>query len=355
MLCLLTRYCARTLVAVFALTLGLQAYACIATHIARQAGMPPNFGNFPRIRQALATPGKNGPLTFAIVGDTRSTGTFEGLAQDINSKHPAFLVILGDWVDRGTSDEHALFRLETPEFGFRCPVFFTPGNHDVDPDKYPVDRFEKEYGPCNFSFEYGNNIFIFIRHLDKRFSNKESIAYLHSFDPKLLDHYDNRFLFMHIPPWVSPDIKERHTRDEQEIMDACKKLNINYVIAADFHGYNRTKHDGIEYIITGGGGARLDTSTGEQFHHAIALTVDGKMMSEQIIPGSSHFKIGEWIEKKSIVYIGPFILRHLPVFLCMDILGLAIVWAVLRIRRKRREPSSIPIRHTDDSGDARHR
>lgn len=349
------RYCARTLAAIFLVAAGLQTYACIATYIARHAVMPANYGNFPENRRTLAHSNPDGPMTFVVVGDTRSTGTFEKLAHDIAAKDPAFIVILGDWVTRGTPDEHALFRLESPEFGFHCPVFFTPGNHDVDPDEYPMKRFEKEYGPENFSFVYKNNIFIFISHLDKRFSNAKSVVYLRSFDRQMLERYDNRFVFMHIPPWVSPDIKERHTRDELEIMSICRELNINYVIAADFHGYNRTTRDGVEYIITGGGGARLDTATGRQFYHAVALTVNGKTMSEQIIPGSSHFQLGEWIEKNSVTYIGPFMFRHMYAFGFVNILGMVAVWAALRNRPKGKEPQCIPKRHADGSGRARHR
>lgn len=319
-----------TLIAFTALAVCLQAYACLATFMARRAQLPPNFGNFPGVREALPSTGNSGPLTFVMVGDTRSTGTFESLAGDIGEVDPAFIVILGDWVNGGSADQHAYYRQEAAEFGFRCPVFFTPGNHDVDPEEYPLNRFENDYGPRNFSFVYNNNLFIFISHLDKRFSNTDSLNYLRSMDRQKIAAYDNRFVFMHIPPWVTPDIKKRHTKDEKQIIGIFHNLGINYVIAGDFHGYNRTNLNGVEYIVTGGGGAHLDDFPGTQFHHAVALTVDKGMISERIIPGAPHFDLGEWMEEKSIVYIGPFILRYAPFFLFMNLLVAFAARATLR-------------------------
>ena len=294
------------------LVAGIQLYACVVTYTARHSVLSKNFGNFESVRAAMPASDAEKPFTFVIVGDTRSKGTFEGLAKDINKAHPAFVVILGDWVNGGAADQHAYFRQKSAEYNFSCPVFFTPGNHDLDPEDYPMARFEKDYGPRNFSFVYNDNIFIFTSHLDKRFSNRESLDYMHSLDSQKLGAYRNRFVFMHIPPWVSPDIKERHTANEKEFKQTFEDLNIDYVVAADFHGYNRTRLNGVEYIITGGGGASLHESQWRQFHHAIALTVGPNMVSERILPASAHFDIREWIKMNSIVYIGPFLL-DLPI------------------------------------------
>jgi|JTFP01.1.fsa_nt_gb hypothetical protein len=304
------RYILWALAGLYVLAAGVQIYAGVMTCIARQSQFPKNFGNFESVRAALPAPDAVKPFTFVIVGDTRGTGTFKDLTKDINKTQPDFVVILGDWVKGGSADQHAYFRQKSVEYNFSCPVFFTPGNHDVDPKNYTMDRFEKEYGPRNFSFVYNDNIFIFISHLDKRFPNQESLKYLRSFDSKTLSSYRNRFVFMHIPPWVSPDIQERHTADEKDLMQIFEDLNIDYAVAADFHGYNRTRLRGVEYIITGGGGSSLHESQGRQFHHAIALTVGTDMVSERILPASAHFDVKEWIDMNSIVYLGPFLIDH---------------------------------------------
>lgn len=58
---------------------------------------------------------------------------------------------------------------------------------------------------------------------------------------------------------------------------------MDYVVPADFHGYNRTWLRGVEYLITGGGGQRLDKSPGQQFHHTVTLTIGHDMISKRIL------------------------------------------------------------------------
>ncbi len=306
---------------------GIQIYACVVTYAARQTQFPKNFGNFESVRAALHASDAKNPFTFVVVGDTRSTGTFKGLTEDISKADPAFVVILGDWVNGGSMDQHAYFKHKSADYNFSFPVFFTPGNHDIDPYKYSINSFEKDYGPRNFSFVYNDNIFIFISYLDSRFSNQESLNYMRSLDKSTLDAYRNRFVFMHIPPWVSPDIKERHTADEKELMKIFEDLKIDYAVAADFHGYNRTRLRGVEYIITGGGGAQLDKLQWRQFHHAIALTVGENMVSERILPASARFDFKEWIDKNSIVYIGPFLILHYKFLVALNMLS---IFSILR-------------------------
>lgn len=324
------RYILLSMAGLYVLAAGVQIYACVVTYSARQSLFPKNFGNFESVREALPLLNADNPFTFAIVGDTRNKSTFGALAKDINKAQPAFVVILGDWVNGGSVDQHAYFRQKMAEYNFSCPVFFTPGNHDVDPIKYPIARFEKEYGPRNFSFVFNDNMFIFISHLDQRFSNQESLKYLRSLNPKTLSAYRNRFVFMHIPPWISPDIKERHTTDEKELMQIFENLNIDYAVAADFHGYNRTRLRGVEYIITGGGGGRLHEAQGQQFHHAIALTVGQNMLSERIIPESAHYDIRDWINMNSTVYVGPFLIKFAAIFITINIIIIFLFCLILK-------------------------
>lgn len=327
-------YAVWALVGLWALAIGVQGYALWAVRAARSGSWPANYGNFERVRALLPAPKPDAPFTFVVVGDPRSKGTFEALAKDINAARPDFVVVLGDWVDAGSADWHAYFRWGSPKYGFTCPVFFTPGNHDVDPEKYPLKQFEADYGPRNFSFGYNDNLFIFISHLDSRFSNRESLDYLRSLDPAELKSYQRRFVFMHIPPWVSPDIKERHTVDENQLKQVFEDLGIDYVIAGDFHGYNRTRLGNVEYVVTGGGGGRLHESQGRQFHHAVALTLDANMVSERIIPISTSVYVGSWLEMNAIVYVGPFLIKYLNVFLGLNLIFACAFFLLYRKIRK---------------------
>lgn len=321
------QFCFRVgLFGLYIVVLCLQGYALLATYQARNATLPDNFGNFERVREKLSHTASDKPFTFVVVGDTRSKGTFELLAQDINAANPSFIVMLGDWVDGGRTAWHDYFRSECREYGFSAPVFFTPGNHDVDPVTYPLETFEREYGPRNFSFVYNESFFVFISHLDSRFSNQESLNYLRSLAGQDIGKYRKRLVFMHIPPWVSPDIKERHTEDETELMRILEELHIDYAIAGDYHGYNRTLRGGVEYFVTGGGGANLHESIGPQFHHAIALSVGTDLVSERIIPVRACTHVGDWLELNCVVRVGPVLFSYLPAILAVNTIVAAGFW-----------------------------
>lgn len=321
---------------VYVVMICLQIYAAVQYDAARTSVLPENFGNFERVRERLSESDQEKPFTFVAMGDTRTSATFEELAEDITKSNPAFIVFLGDWVRKGSVGWHAYFREECREYNFSCPVFFVPGNHDVDPETYSLANYETAYGPRNFSFVYKNNFFIFISHLDSRFSNRDSMEYLRSLNDTKLGTYARRFVFMHIPPWVSTDVPERHTADEKELVQILQEMRIDYVMAADFHGYNRTRRNGIEYIITGGGGSRLHETTGPQFHHAIALSVSPDMLSERIIPASVRFDLEDWAEMHAAVNIGPVMFRNPSYFVLGNVLLLIVLVVLNRISRKTR-------------------
>jgi len=104
------RYILWALAGLYVIAAGMQIYSCVVTYTARQTQLPKNFGNFESVRAALPASDAKKPFTFVIVGDTRSTGTFKGLTEDINKAEPAFIVILGDWVNGGSMDQHADFK-----------------------------------------------------------------------------------------------------------------------------------------------------------------------------------------------------------------------------------------------------
>jgi hypothetical protein len=144
--------------------------------------LPARFGNFPANRAALEGQTEKDAFAFAVVGDTKSVGTFERIAEDLKRRPLDFAVLLGDCSYDGTEEKHRYFRAEcAEEYAMPFPVFYVVGNHDVSPDGFPVSRFEQDYGPSIFSFEYQQCLFIVLRILNPPFSNEESIEFLRRF------------------------------------------------------------------------------------------------------------------------------------------------------------------------------
>jgi hypothetical protein len=87
-------------------------------------------------------------FTFAVVGDTRSIGTFELFTAELRKLPLDFAVLLDDCSYGGTEDHHRYFRAEcAEEYAMPFPILYVVGNHDVSPDGFPINRFEEVYGP----------------------------------------------------------------------------------------------------------------------------------------------------------------------------------------------------------------
>jgi hypothetical protein len=317
------------------LAFALQIYALAVNAMEGAAALPPLFGNRPGVAQALPPRAPDEPFTFAVVGDTKSLGTFERLAGLIRQAAPDFVVLLGDCVLDATEAEHAFFRAElADEIDFGRPTFYLPGNHDVCETSYPVARFEQTYGTSNFSFVYGQCLFIGLRMLDPPYSNAESLAFLRSLGQGDLAQYRHRFLMMHIPPPVSPDFKARAYPASAELLALIDQMDIDYVMASDFHGYCRVQVGRTHYIVTGGGGARLNKKRGPQFHHAVLLHVDPSAVSERLLVTQQDDHWEDKLEHAAITGIAPLLKRHPWSAILIDLLLLLVGLKTLIPRRK---------------------
>lgn len=122
---------------------------------------------------------------------------------------------------------------------------------------------------------------MFLRILPKPYSIELSLEFLRDLitqNPS--KKYRYIFVFMHIPPHVSKEIRARRFEREDELIRLFNQLHPTYVIAGDYHGYRHFKQNEIIYLVSGGGGAKLKHG---EFHHAIIITVSNRGISEKII------------------------------------------------------------------------
>jgi Predicted phosphohydrolases len=287
--------------------------------------LPPLFGNFKKIRETLTdAPGKD-EFGFAVVGDTKSVGVFERICEELRKTEIDFAVLLGDCSSTGTESAHRYFRAEcAEEYALGCPVFYVVGNHDVDPNHFPVSRFEELYGPSIFSFEYQDCLFIVLRVMGDPVSDRASLDFLKSFLTQGTARYRRRFVFMHIPPPV-PSFDAQKSGAPGELIPLFRQLNASYVFAGHYHGYARTEYNDTTYIVSGGGGARLDHGKLKQFHHAMVIRVGKDYVSEQIVPVPRSHDLEDRIERLAITEVYPWLSEN-RVAACILNAGLLVVF-----------------------------
>ncbi|OQB21609.1 MAG: Calcineurin-like phosphoesterase [candidate division BRC1 bacterium ADurb.Bin183] len=314
----------------FSLWLSLQIYALIVQRKG-DSPLPPLFGNFPAIRAHLERDTEDGDFSFAVVGDTKSIGTFEKIVEHLRRTPISFAVLLGDCSSGGSEEHHRYFRSEcAEEYALSVPVFYVVGNHDVNPVKFPFERFEEMYGPSIFKFEYRKCLFIVLRILDAPYSNKESMDFLEELSQTDLRKYRYKFVFMHIPPPVSPFIKARQYKESAQLEAMFDKMGIDYVFAGDFHGYAESRKPKTTYIITGGGGSNLRKVPANQFHHAVVCRVAENSIDKRIIyvPETKYFE--DRLEKFAIISFYPWMQKNVYLLIATDVLCILCIIALMK-------------------------
>jgi hypothetical protein len=327
------------------LVLIIEGYTLITVYAEANAPLPATFGNFERVRALLRTDEQRESFSFAVAGDTAGTGTFEKIAEFIKEEPISFLVLLGDCVRNGRTGFHQYLRAElAKELRMPWPTFYVVGNHDViknvKKDDVSISRFEEMYGPTNFSFDYQGCLFIVLRILDNpHYSTQESLAFLESTLSAWRRDYKKAFVFMHIPPPVSQDIIARRFENSDKFIALCDKFKIDYVIAADYHGYARVQRGDTVYLVTGGGGEHLEKKMRGNFHHAVVITVGPRIVSERILFTKRAEDFEDILECFVIADVYPWMRNNLWATITLNLIIFGCGMFVLRRLLRRRQSS----------------
>jgi len=236
----------------------------------------------------------------------------------------AFMVILGDCVQRGTPGEHEYFKRELwYEIALPFPVFYVVGNHDVDEEKFPLSRFEETYGPSIFSFEYQECLFIILRILGKPYPTLESLTFLEQTLKQKRKKNRRVFVFMHRPPKFPGDVGVKGGfKNEREFMALCDTYDVDYVFAGHYHGYFRAKLNDVVYLVTGGGGARLRDPYFKT-HHVVIMTVNSDRVYERLLSMEKDVDIEDIAEHTAIADVYPVMHKYWVLTLVINIVLVA--------------------------------
>jgi hypothetical protein len=215
---------------------------------------------------------------FAIIGDTRIglTETVYGkFLSRMDSEKLCFFVIVGDVIDKpGNEKEWRLFKEIT---GPNRKFHIAPGNHDINNTRTAGVYRQQIERPPYYAFSKGDSQFIIL--FSEMPGSEGKIAGKQFFwlQEELRKPFRHRFVFIHRPPFPSTFGKSYGLDRFKIERDALHRLfvdaKVRVVFAGHEHLYNRSEQDGIIYVITGGGGARLLTFNEEYggfYHYVLA-------------------------------------------------------------------------------------
>ena len=253
------------------------------------------------------------PFRFVAYGDIRFTDPANtdasnpavrvALVQAIAEAKPAFISIGGDIVLNGYNpDDWKVFDSETAIWREdKIPVFPAIGNHDLHGDPRVAltnyfERFPELHDARYYSVRAANTLILTLDSALDETSGTQGAWLAQELDSLPAD-VDFVFIVLHHPPYTSSSdamIGGGHSSRtaEQELARMLEsrqpKMHARIiVIAGHVHNYERFEHGGVNYFVSGGGGAHpylIDRRPGDLFqgqgvnYHYLLITVDrGKL------------------------------------------------------------------------------
>jgi len=240
---------------------------------------------------------------YVILGDSRDGyETFDKIISQVNALKPVFVIDNGDLVYSGKPNQYRIF--DQIVSGISTTLCTTLGNHDIRGNGR--DTYTKLYGPEYYSFDFGDNHFVFLDS-SRGYAEKQAIpdAQYAWLEKDLQKAQGKRiYVISHVPPTdprsgIKPNEIEAYTdkvkqeggfvekkleaysedetidhgfRDKQEAQkfeNLMAQYKVTVVYLSHIHSYFDYKKDGVRYIISGGAGAELLTQN-SYYHYLIA-------------------------------------------------------------------------------------
>ncbi len=207
------------------------------------------------------------PFTFLVYGDTRHGHMMHrAVVQALAMESMSFVLHTGDFVDDGL--RRALwvrfFDIAHP-FMRRVPLYPTVGNHE-NAFGAGADLFRRFFavpddGPHSemvYAFTWGNSRF-FILDSNKPFTGSPQAAWLRAqLQEASLDRsIRHLFVSVHQSPYSSGPHGPLDELVDSGLVDEMRRFGVDLLFAGHDHMYERGRVDGLNYVITAGGGAPI--------------------------------------------------------------------------------------------------
>jgi hypothetical protein len=230
-----------------------------------QVRTPPADASY-QIRTA-GRPGESFSFTVygdARPGDTRSHRSHREVVRQMLQVEPAFSLVLGDMVDDGSQPAQweRFFQIES-RLRRRSAIFPVPGDNDHAGGRGLWRRYFPQPGAPPYRFRWGGVQLIGMntwgtlgaqppRELDQRSPQLRWLR--HELERPEVRRAAFRVLFLHDPVFISRGRSAEVLRRHWAPLLARGGVDL---VFASWHLYERSRHDGVTHIITGGAGAEL--------------------------------------------------------------------------------------------------
>jgi predicted phosphohydrolase len=232
------------------------------------------------------------PLTFAVFGDTRDGhDVHRRIIEQIASHHPLFALHTGDLVGFGGRDSEwdTFFDIEAPLM-VNAPLYPSPGNHEENDARY-FDAFALPGNERWYAFDAGSARFVELQ-LDGRTDYQEGSEQYAWLETTLAANTQPWLVvFFHYPPYSDLNEKGPEILARRVLTPLFERYGVDIVFNGHHHDYQRREVNGVQYVVTGGGGAPIypvTNAAGElaaffNGPHFVLVTLQGGQFNAQAI------------------------------------------------------------------------
>jgi 3',5'-cyclic AMP phosphodiesterase CpdA len=193
-----------------------------------------------------------------------------------------FTVHLGDMVSRGTTRRFLRFFETLSECAAASPYLTVLGNHDRRAPHGETDSrlYRSLFGKTNYRFDRGLARFVMLDTSRRRLTRRQ-LVWLDA----ALRTGQRKLVFTHVPPadfgeWAGLGGFREGAR---EFLSILRARRADRAFFGHIHAFDVREHQGVRFILTGGGGSPLFPVGGrERFYHYIVVEVGPEGLRETV-------------------------------------------------------------------------
>lgn len=243
---------------------------------------------------------------FVVLADRANSPNqkaFEMVLRDIERMSPDFVVTVGDLI-QGYKDSAGTVKDWDSTLPYlkllSCPVYLTPGNHDITTPEVRNIFIKKTGRNPYYSFDHQNSHFIILDNTLVKTAEQmdpDQMKWLEK-DLKALKSKAGIYVFMHKPFWPFGVGAGKPDR----LHDLFKRYKVTAVFTGHWHNYASEVFDGIRYVVMGSSGAELRGGTEENvslanFYQYLWVTVRNGKFSPALMRAGHAFD-PDWVTLK---------------------------------------------------------
>jgi len=217
------------------------------------------------------------PFRFVVMGDSRSNPEVFAKLLSIAAGLPKFdfSINTGDIVPGGKPAEYEFFYQQIKDVTW--PFLVVEGNHELGPTGGRL--YEELFGPTDYYFDHGGIRFVGLNNA-KGVVTPQQLKWL---DQALTTDL-RKIVFFHAPPKVIPEWAfHSFSMGAEELTDLLASKKVERVYVGHIHGFDVANYKGVEYVLTGGGGAGLYAQLAPgNFHHIVLVEVFPEGLRETV-------------------------------------------------------------------------